>query len=201
MAMIAAGVIGNELDYQTANRLNELKISVERMMVTGTRSVGSTSTFRHMGGMWSIIATNKTNASSAVLSEANIEADLKACYDAGGNPSIIMANSTQIGKIQNLYKDRIRATAENIFGGANIERIITPYGADGSVALILNRWVPQHEYYVLDMSKLALGRLVGFHTEELAHTGSFKSMLVTGEYTFIMRNESAHARRYGLSTS
>ncbi len=200
-AMIAAGVVGNEIDYQTTMRFNELKIEIERMLITGTRSAGTTTTFRHMGGLWSFISTNKNNASSAVLSEANIEADLKACFDAGGRPSVIMANSTQIQKIQNIYKDRIRSEVEAMFGGSNIQRIISPFGAGGEVAIILNRWVPQHEYYILDMSQIAMGRLIGLHTEELSKTGSFTSILVTGEYTCEVRQESAHARRYGLSTS
>lgn len=199
--MIKAGIVGNEIDYQTANRMIELKKDIERMFINGTRSAGTTSTFRHMGGLWSFISTNKTSAGGAVLSEANIEADLKACFDAGGRPSVIMANSTQLGKIGNLYKDRIRSDPESIFGGANIQRIYTMYGADGTAALVLNRNMAQHEYYILDMSKLFAGRFIGLHTLDLAITGSHKDVLVTGEYTLEVRNEAAHARRYGLSTS
>lgn len=200
-AISAAGVIQSESDYQAEQRMRELKIQIERSLISGTRVDGSTSTFRSMGGLWHYISTNKANASSAAVSEDNIDSDIKVCRDAGGQPSVLLANTTQMKKINALYKDRIRSTPEGIFGGANIQRIYSPNAADGELALITDVWVPQHEYYILDMSKLFLAELRPFKTKPLAETGDSKLQQVICEITLEVKNESAHARRYGLSTS
>jgi hypothetical protein len=200
-AVESAGIVSTEADYQQAMRLLELKVQVERSMITGTRVDGSTSTFKSMGGLWHYISTNKTSAASAAVTEGNIEADIRACANAGGNPSVLMCNTVQMDKITGLYKDRIRSTPETIFGGANINRIINGKCANGELVLILNKWVPQHEYYILDMSKLKKAALIPFMSKNLAETGSAKKTMVYGEYCIVVKNESAHARRYGLSTS
>ena len=198
-AIESAGIVPTEADYQAAIQMTQLKIQVEKAMLNGTRVDGSTSTFRSMGGLWHYISTNKTNASSSAVTKANIEADTKSCYDAGGKPSVLMCNSTQLNKIMNLYTDRIRSTPETIFGGANITRIITPFAAGGEMALIPNQFVAQHEYYILDMSKLKKAALISFRTIDIARTGSAVKMQVQGEYTLVCKNEAAHARRYGLA--
>ena len=201
-AIIEAGIVGSESDYQIAQKYKELAIKVERALISGTRAVNtSSSNFRSMGGLWSFISTNKTNASSAAITEANIMDDAKSCYDAGGRPSILMCNSTQMQKIINLYTSRVRTSVEAIFGGLEITKIACPWTADGTLSLILNPWVPQHEYYVVDMAKCALIPLREFAAVPLAHTGDSDNFEVIGEYTLEVKNETAHARRYGLSTS
>lgn len=200
-AVESAGIVNTEADYQAAIQMQQLKIQVEKAMINGTRVDGSTSAFRSMGGLWHYLSTNKSNASSLAVTKANIEADTKLCYDAGGKPSVLMCNSTQLNKIMNLYTDRIRSTPEGIFGGANITRIITPFAAGGELALIPNQFVAQHEYYILDMSKLKKAALIPFRTIDIARTGSAVKMQVQGEYCLVLKNEAAHARRYGLATT
>lgn len=201
-ALLMAGVVGSEVDYQIAQKYKEIAIKVERALITGIRVVNSsTATYRTLGGIWNFISTNKTNASSAAVTEANIEADAKACYDAGGRPAVLMCNSTQMQKIISLYKGRVRTEAEAIFGGIEISKILCPWTASGVLNLILNPWVPQHEYYILDMAKLSLIPLRDFFMKPLAVTGDAENHEIVGEYTFEVRNETAHARRYGLSTS
>lgn len=200
-AIESAGIVNTEADYQAAQKLLELKIQVEKAMIMGTRVDGSSSAFKSMGGLWHYISTNKTNASSASVTEANIMADTKACYDAGGKPSVLMCNSAQILKINNLYANRIRATPETIFGGNNISRIIVPFAAGGELAIIPNQFCAQHEYYILDMSKLKKATLIPFFVKPLAITGSAVNRQVEGEYCIVVKNEAAHARRYGLATT
>jgi hypothetical protein len=200
-AVESAGVVNTEADYQAAMQMKNLKIQVEKSLVNGTRVVGSTSTFRAMGGLWHYISTNKTNASSASVTEANIMDDAKKCFDAGGKPSVLMCNSAQMRKINDLYGSRIRTTPENIFGGINVSRILCPFAAGGELVLIPNQFVAQHEYYILDMGKLKKAALIPFRTVDIARTGSAVKMQVQGEYTLVCKNESAHARRYGLATT
>ncbi len=197
---IAAG-IDNEQGYQEEQRLREMKIQLEKALVSGTRIAGTASTFRTMRGLWEWISTNSTNASTAAVTEENIEADAQACYDAGGAPSVVLCGSFQARKITNLYKDRIRSAPETILGGHQIQRIILPIAGSGELAIIPSRFVPPHEYYMLDMSRIFLGRYRAFFLEDLAKTGDSDKSQVVGEYTLVFKNETAHARRYGLATS
>ena len=200
-AVLAAGITSSEAEYQAQQRLKEIKIELERSLIMGTRVVGSSSTYRSMGGLWHFISTNKTNASSAAISEANIEDDAKKCYDAGGNPNILLCNSTQAQKITNMYGSRVRTDPEGILGGLQISRIKLPIAGSGELAILVNRWVPQHEYYILDGTKIKIGYLRQFFMEDLAKTGDSTKRQVIGEYTIIVYNEKAHARRYGLLTT
>ena len=200
-AVVMAGG-ASEKDYQIGQRYKELAIMVERSLISGIRNVNSTSTnFMSMGGLWYYISTNKTNASSAAISENNIMDDAKACWDAGGRPSVLLCNSTQMQHIIQLYATRVRTEPEAIFGGNSVSKILCPWTADGTLSLILDPWVPQHEYYILDMSKLSLVPLRQFFEEPLAKAGDAEKSQIIGEYTLEVMNETAHARRYGLSVS
>lgn len=200
-AVAKAGIVDTETEYQGQRRMEELKIQLERAMIMGTRVDGTASTYRAMGGLWYYISTNKTNASSVAVTKGNVEADARACYDAGGNPTILLCNSFQAESITGLYEDRIRTAPEDILGGAQITRIRLPIAGMGELAVLVSRWVPQHEYYILDGSRLGLGRLRAFAISDMGKTGDSTKQQVVGEYTLIIKNEAAHARRYGLSTS
>jgi len=200
-AVLKAGIVSGEGDYQAERRLEELKIQVERSLINGTRVDGSSSTYRAMGGLFHFISTNKTNASGAAVIAANVEADARASFDAGGNPSILMCNSYLAEKITGFYTNRIRTESEAILGGAQIQRIQLPVAGMGELAVLVNRWMPQHEYVILDGSKLFLGVLRPFFMKDLAATGDAEKSQVIGEYTLIVKNEAAHARRYNLATS
>lgn len=199
--MVKAGIASTESDYQVERRLEELKIQVERSLITGTRVDGSSTAFRSMGGLFHYISSNKTNRSSAAITEAMIEADARASFDAGGSPGIIVCNSFQAEKISNIYDTRIRTEVEEILGGAQIQRIQLPVAGMGELAIIVDRWVPMHEYYIIDVSKVFLGVWRPFAMTELAKTGDSVKSQVLGEYTIIVKNEAAHARSYALATS
>lgn len=199
--IVKAGIASSESDYQVERRLEELKVQVERSLISGTRVTGTATTFRSMGGLFHFISSNKTNRSSAAITAAMIEADARACYDAGGSPGLIVCNSFQAEKITQLYESRIRTEVEDILGGAQIARIQLPVAGMGELAIIVDRWVPQHEYYIMDVSKVFIGVFRPFAMTELAKTGDSVKSQVLGEYSMIVKNESAHARSYALATS
>jgi len=200
-ATILAGISGTEADYQAEQRLKEMKIQLEKAIITGTLVDGTTTTYRSMGGLWHFISTNKANAVGAAITGDDIEADARACFDAGGNPSVIMCNSYLAERITHIYNDRIRSEPETILGGAQIQRIRLPVAGMGELAIIVNRWCPPYEYYILSMDKIFLGRFRPFFFQDLALTGDAVKSQIIGEYTLIVKNEKAHARRYGLALS
>lgn len=195
----AAGIIETEGDYQVLQRMKEMKISLERNIITGHRVLGTSTVYQSMGGMFEYISTNKRNASSAAVTEAMIEDDARACFEAGGQPNLLVAHPLQCQKISNLYGSRVRMEAESILGGLQIGRIVLPVGGMGELAIIPDIWCPNHEYYILTGSLCWLGVFDPFMMEDLAKTGDSRKQHVVGEYTFIMKNEQAHARRYSLA--
>ena len=202
-ASIAAGMT-SEADYQLQQRLKELAIKVERFMINGYESstgsgAGSASAERMMRGLVERISTNTSDKSSAVFTESHLETAIKTCFDAGGNPNIILCNSAQALKIQDWYKGRIRTEVTNNRGGIKVNVIESIFASE--LAVLVDRWVPQHEVYVLDGSRLSLGVLFPFRMFELAKSGGSTKLFVEGEYTVILKNESAHYRIYGLATS
>ncbi len=198
---VAKAGTDSEVAYQARRRLQELAIQVERSIISGVRQVGSASAYRTMGGLWTFIDTNKTNASGAAISTSAIDTDLKAVYDQGGNPRLLVCNSSQSTNISRLFKDRIRSEPEGVLGGAQIARILNPVAGEGELAIIVDRWVPQHEYYVLDPEMVSLGVLRTFRTKDIGDTGDAEKKEVIGEYTLVPKAERFHARRYGLSTT
>lgn len=200
-ALAQAGIVGTEVDYQVQRRMEELAIQVERALVTGTRVDGSTTTYRSMGGLWHFVSTNKNNSSGVAVTKANVYADAKQAYDSGGRPGVLLANTTQAEKIAQLFESSIRSAPEEIFGGQTISRIRMPWAGGGELAIIVNRWVPQHEYYILDMDKLGLAVFRPFGMAPLAKTGDAEKDQIIGEYTLEVKNEKAHSRRYNLATT
>lgn len=199
--VVKAGIVSTESNYQIEQRLKELKIMLERSLLMSTRVDGSSTTYRSMAGMSEWITSNNTNSSAVAVSAANIEADARAAYDAGGNPGLLICNSYLAERITKLYENRIRTEPEEILGGAQIHRILLPIAGMAELAIIVDRWIPSNEYMILDPTKIALGRLRGFELAELAKTGDAEKSQVLGEYTLIFKNEEAHSRRYNLATS
>jgi hypothetical protein len=195
----AAGIVSTEGDYQALQRLKEMKKSVERNLLFGHRVLGTGTGYQSMGGMFEYISTNVANAATAAITEANIQDDARACFEAGGQPNLLVAHPLQCQKITDLYGSRVRMEAESILGGLQIGRIILPVGGMGELAIVPDICCPNHEYYILTSSLIWLGVFDPFFSEDLAKTGDARKQQVVGEYTMIMKNESAHARRYGLA--
>lgn len=199
-AVTQAGVV-TESDYQAEQRLKELGIMVERSMISGVRTQASASAYGSLGGIRSFISTNNNNAAAAAVTRENIEADLQACYDNGGEPNLLVCGSFQARKISSLFADEVRREPEDILGGNVITRILSPVAGMGQIAILVNRWVPKHEYYVIDSRLMKLGVLRAFFLKDLAETGDARQQQVIGEYTLVLKNEAAHARRYNLAIS
>lgn len=193
------GGITSEVDYQIMQAMRQLGLELEKTIVMGVADqVGDgSSTFRTMGGLWHMIATNRTSDSGAVDTTA-IEADIRTLWDAGGNPRAIVGDGKMVQDIGNLYSDRIRTDIQTTVGGINITSIVNPLGV-GPIALIPHRHVAAGEYYMLDTSKIGLTFIRAFGMKPLAEDGDAQKRWIGGDYSIQLMNEQAHAYRYGLN--
>ena len=194
------GGITSEVDYQIMKAMKQLALELEKTLILGVKAQAGdgASTFRTMGGLWSMISTNRTSNSSAVVSTDAIEADIRAIWDAGGTPRAIVTTGKIAQDIANLYESRITTDINTTIGGVAVTSIVNPLG-DGPIAIIPHRAVPAGEYYMLDTSKLGLGYIRPFFRKDLAETGDSTKLWIGGDYTLELMNETAHVYRYAIS--
>jgi hypothetical protein len=193
------GGITSEVDYQVMQAMRQLALELEKTLIMGVASqVGNgSSTYRTMGGLWAMVATNRTSDSGAVDTDA-LEADIKTIWDAGGVPRAIVCCGAMAQAISTLYASRIVSDVNTTIGGHGVTSIINPLGA-GPIAIIPHRLMANGEYFMLDTAKIGLGYIRPFHMKPLASDGDSEKRWIGGDYTLELLNETAHAYRYGLN--
>lgn len=193
------GGITSEVDYQVMQAMRQLALELEKTLIMGVKAqVGNgSSTYRTMGGLWSMISTNRTSDSGSIDTTA-IEADIKKIWDAGGIPRAILCSGGMAQSISNLYASRVINDVLTTIGGFKVTSIINPL-ASGPIAIIPHRLVAEGEYFMLDTERIALGYLRPFYMKPLAQDGDAEKRWIGGDYTLELMNETAHAYRYGFS--
>ena len=194
--------IGSNIQHDIIRQMQTLGLKVERALVMGVpyTATDSATVPRMTKGLWSFVpSTNYASASGAALSESYLHSDLKTLWDAGARPSIFMANSQQILKLQELYENRIRTEVLENIGGLQVSQIANPFG--GTLTLLPNRAVPQHEYYLIDPRFVEVAELRPFTTNVIGRTGDATKLQIVGEFGMKVTAPKAIFRRYNLSTS
>jgi hypothetical protein len=193
------GGITSEIDYQVLQAMRQLALELEKTLIMGVKAqVGNgSSTYRTMGGLWGMVATNRTQDSGVVDTDA-LEADIKKIWDAGGVPRVIICCGAMAQAISTLYASRIQVDINTTIGGHGVTSIINPLGA-GPIAIIPHRLIANGEYFMLDTAKVGLGYIRPFHMKPLATDGDSEKRWIGGDYTLELLNEKAHAYRYGLN--
>lgn len=192
------GGITSEIEYQIMQSQRQLALELEKSILMGVASqAGAAATFRTMAGLRALIATNTTTDSGSIDTAA-IEQDIQTIWDAGGNPTAIVTSGTLAQAISNLYADRIRTDVQTTLGGAAITSIINPLGV-GPIAIIPHRLILAGSYYMLDTTRISLGFIRPFNQHQISKTGDSDKRMINGDYTLMLSNEPAHARRRGFS--
>jgi hypothetical protein len=200
--------VRDELDYQKVQRTRELLRDLENSVLNGrapaANQQGSSAVRRTMRGIGSMISTNvfvpDTNGfpPELSLSEAQLNYALRQIWQSsnghvdlivvGGNVkrqiNQFVATNRAFSPTSDTYRDRV-----------------TYYESDfGVCKVVLSRWVPPGQVFLLDSSRIDVLPLAGrsFHYKPLATTGDRDSGQVIGEYTLELRNENAHGVITGL---
>jgi hypothetical protein len=192
------GGITSEINYQIMIAMRQLSLELEKTLLMGVKSqVGDgSSTYRTMGGLFSMVT--QATSDSGSIATADIEADIKTIWEAGGVPRVILTTGKLAQDIASLYASRIQTDIMTTIGGVNITSIINPLGV-GPIAIIPHRLMNAGEYFILDTARIALGYLRPFHMEPLAKHGDSEKRLIIGDYTLELMNATAHTSRYGLT--
>lgn len=208
----------SESDYQLGKRIVELKRDME-FVVMGNQAVntGGTGTARAMRSLEAWYATNDqrgtngadgtttqaatdaTTAGIRAFNEVLLKAAIKAAWDAGGNPSVLVLGSWNK---QTLSGFTGNATRMLDAPGKRLIASIDVYESDfGALRAMPNRFSRSRTVHVLDPELVALAELDGFKLEPLAKVGDSRRWLATTEVTLEVRNEKGLAVIADLTTS
>lgn len=189
--------ISEEFEYQAAKAVPELGRLLERQLYYGERKAGSATTPRAFGGFGTFITDNLVSGSS--LAQSQFENAVKAAYqDGGSGPWVAFCSPSNLQKIKNFYDSsnflRIERAESTV--GMVIEDILTPFGL---VSLALDRWATDTEIYIVDPDHAGFLTYYPFTEEMLAKDGDYEKGEVVGEFTFLLRQDKAHAALTNVS--
>ena len=147
------------------------------------------------------------NTSTAACTEANIKTAIKECYDAGGQPDIMLVPSVVKQTISGLASVGSGSTSLGIpprnevgnKGQATAVAAVDVYVSDfGTFKIIPDRNLAKDgpgsvaaNVFFLDMDYWGVAWLRPFQTVELAKTGDSIKQMLLGEYGLVSKNEKA----------
>ena len=205
-------IIGNqpvqdELAFQLDMAMKTAARDIEHSFIQGTYVADTNiTTARKTRGMLAAIATNEVAGGAAALTQAKVEAALKAMADSGApfEMPVIFANAFQKQKLSAIYSSALAlAPRDRNIGGVNITTIETDFG---QVGIVFERHIPADDVLIADLAflKPVFLDIPGkghFFVEPLAQTGAAYKYQVYGEVGLEYGPEQFHAKITNLSTS
>ncbi len=198
MSRSIAKLIGGGDGVGSKGKAGKLAVLLEQTFFYGKRAQGSDSASRAMGGFSQYVTTNVTNLSSAALTRKHIEDEMQKCFLAGGSPDVLICGAWVKRKISGFYEKYITKTQSEKRGGATIETMETDFGA---IEIMFDKWCPESELYIVEADRMGWVTYRPFQVFDRPASGDYTIKDVLGEYSFVLTNETAHARIYGISTT
>ena len=207
---------GKHQAYQLAKNGKRMKRDMEGMLLQNiVRAAGNSTTARATAGVPAWLATNYVSmnptsgspaagakgttamteaTATASITEAGIKNVIKDCYDAGGNPDLILAPSAIKQAISDLAQSvsELRTSTKGA-APAHVVAAVDVYVSDfGTFRILSDRNMNSTEHvFFLDMDFWALAWLRPFQTVELAKTGDAHKQLLVAEYGLVAKNEKS----------
>lgn len=179
---------------EIADRLTELKINMEKRLISGVKDDGSVSGIRKMDGILQFVhADNKiTGATSGIITEAEIKMLARKLWEQGVSTGEIyaMVNADLKEQIDELYKDKYNYVAKTNEFGLVVQTINTNYG---NLNFVLNRHIDADKIVAFDVNALAIAYLRQPFMELLAKTGDNIKGQVIAEATLKVATKKAVA--------
>lgn len=214
-AVVTAGR-KDELAYQIVKRAKELRRDMESSLLANNAEVtGDATTARETGGIEAWINTNtsvgsggtagslgntaRTDGTNRVLTETLLKAQLKNCWDNGGDPECIMVGSFNKQKVSGFTGNATRfKTAED----KTLSAAIDVYQSDfGDLEIIPNRFQVAESTLILQKDMWAVAYLRPVHITNLAKTGDSERRQILVEFALESRNEKASGAVFDVTTS
>lgn len=208
---------GDEFDYQILKAGKALKRDMESSLLANNAAVvGDDTTARELAGIESWIATNdnfgaggasptgdgtdaRTDGTQRAFAEADLKTVLASCFDAGGDPDMVMVGSFNKQAMSAFSGNATRNTDSK---DQKLVTAIKIYVSDfGDLQVQTNRFQRTRTALVLEMDMWAMATLREFSQEKLAKTGDSDRVQIISEYTLESRNEAASGSVNDLTIS
>jgi hypothetical protein len=221
----------SEIARQAMKQMRELKRDIEQAILGNQGACAGTNTVtRQSAGMESWLASTdhggngiratSTNAGSTIgysagtvtaptdggsfggLAQTSLDTALRHAWEDGGDPRIILANSTHKATIDAFtsratnFVDVDKAGQVPILTSANV--YVSDYGRH---VIVLSRYIRTNPSVVLcvDPEYWATAWLRRPFMEALAKTGDGEKRMILAEWALVARNPNASAKVFGLS--
>ena len=214
----------NELAYQVAKSAKELKRDMETALLSNVAAAaGDATTARTLGGVQTWIETNvdagsggsgagngaaRVDGTQRAFTEDQLKSVLRACFNEGGNPNMIMVGAFNKQKLSGFTGGSTR------FDQAEDRRLVTSidvYESDfGTLQVAPNRFIRGangtvakrgQDALILEMDYWAVAFLRDFSLQNPAQTADADQRFMVAEYTLESRNEKASGLVTDLTTS
>lgn len=191
----ASGITGiSDLFAEEINdRLIEMKVNMEKKLISGVRNDGSASPYiRRMDGIlqFALAEQSISNGTAGTLIEDDVKNTVKTLWTAGmaTGQYIAMVNADLKERIDALYDGKYSYIAQESLFGLVVSSIATNYG---TIKLLLNRHMPTDKLVVFDPNYLKVSYLRQPAFEMLAKTGDSVQGQVIAELTLKVLNQKA----------
>jgi pimeloyl-ACP methyl ester carboxylesterase len=190
---------------ELARRLDdELKVAWqiwERSLLSGRKVAPSSGVASAMDGILPRLSTNAYAKAGAALVEDFILQAMQDVWQQGGRVTHIFANAFQKRQANKFLDSYRETTRTDRIAGA----VVDTYTSDfGTADIVLDRNLPTDTVLLISKDRIGFGPLQGnaLRAAKLPDTTLLaETWQVVGEYTAEVRNENAHAKITGLSTS
>lgn len=187
----AEAMQSTKFSEEVSDRLLELKMKLESVLINGLKADGSTGDFiRKMSGIIEFADTE--NAETGTDVEALIKQGMKNLWEQKltGGTYYAFVNADVKDAIDNIYKDKYSYAHKNTNFGLQVETINTNFGV---VNVVLSRDIPADKIVLFNDSYVDMVALREAHFEALAKTGDSTKGQIVGEYSLKVGSPKAVA--------
>ncbi|MCT1538431.1 MULTISPECIES: DUF5309 domain-containing protein [Lysinibacillus] len=187
----AEAMQSTKFNEEIADRLLELKMKLESVLINGLKKDGSKTPFiRNMSGL--IEMADNTNAKSNSDVEALIKDGMRTLWNnkLTGGTYYAFVNADVKETIDGIYKDKYSYQHKETNFGLLVETINTNYGV---VNVVLSRDIPANKIVLFNDSYVNMAALRPVTFTPLAKTGDSTKGHVVGEYTLKVGSPKAVA--------
>lgn len=207
-----AGQVANpidELDFQTSQKMDKIKRSIEKAFIQGTyNKAAADNQVNKTRGMLAAITTNVVAASGAALDLWLVDDAVKAIKESGGDITnlVILVNATNLLQLHGNAVELGMKVGDAYMStyGIQVRDILLPIGT--TIRVGLGEFLPDGTALVYNPAVCApveqpVPAKGNFFREELAKTGAGTTYQIFGQIGLDHGPEWYHAKITGLSTT
>ncbi len=217
----------NELGYQAAKRMREIKRDLEASITSNNASVvGTNAAARKSAGLRAFVETNSskgatgadggwnsgtglvdaaTDGTQRALTKALLDATLKSTVDNGEQPGFMSVGTFNKQKFSTFMSDtNVAQLRTNVTGNGKTTIVggVDVYRSDfGDLQVMYNRFQRARDAFIINPEYASVSVLRGMRVENPSKTGDAVNRVLLHECCLRIDNEGAHGVVADLTTS